>query len=306
MKKLIIILLFVSVKYSYSQTTIGFYNTNSTWNIAYTYPQGSLQYPDFVSTVTNIFGFAGDTLIGTKLWNKMYLSGDSDFLKSSNPKKIGYIRVENKMVFYIDTLNKLDTLYNFNMHIGDSIRYSLPQMNKYFYITKIDSISIFNQYYKRYFFNKSNGGFGELTEIWIENIGSIHGPLFPASPRLFETEIPDSMNLTCSKVNDSVAWHNLDYNDCYIKIVLTVKEISELNIKIYPNPVINVLKIDIPEATDRKYLVSIYDLVGKSIINKVYNNNGQININMTDFQNGFYLLKLKSGEKNFMTKFIKQ
>jgi hypothetical protein len=43
-----------------------------------------------------------------------------------------------------------------------------------------------------------------MDEIWIEGIGSIHGPLSPHNPRKFSEEIPDSLMLTCTCVNNPI------------------------------------------------------------------------------------------------------
>ena len=301
-----IILLIVLVRPCFSQTSIGFNNINATWNVASTFPAGDIQFPNFVSTKTIIYGFKGDTTMTSVLWNKMYVTGDSVFETSSNLKKVGYLRVVNKLVLFMDTAYKLDTLYNFNLNVGDSIMYNLALGNKYFHIINVDSVSVLNQNYKRLTFNKSTGGPEILTESWIENIGSIHGPLFPLTPRLFETEIPDSIYTTCTKIGNTVAWTNPNYKDCYVNIALSVKELSLINVNLYPNPASKDLIIKIPTSSYKDYVVSIYDLSGKPVINETYNYNGQIKISLNNLQNGFYILQVMSGDSFFRTKFIKQ
>jgi hypothetical protein len=305
MKKLLILFVLISAN-CFGQSAITFVDTSATWNVAKTYPGGDIGHPNFIATVTRVYGFNGDTLIGSNVWNKIYSTSDSSF--SSNLTYLGKLREENSLVLFMDTNSIIDTIYNFNLQTGDSVYYGLPLGNTYLYVSSTDSININNVFHKRIIFSESNGGFQKLKEIWIEGIGSIHGPLFPANPRLFETEMPDSIILTCYKINDTAIWINPNYNDCYINIVLSVNDFQESheNIIAFPNPVTNELKIELPKNTIEEYLVSIYDITGRLVLTKSYILKGQLAINTRDLKDGFYILQISSGVDTYRTKFIKQ
>ncbi|MCX6257795.1 MAG: T9SS type A sorting domain-containing protein [Bacteroidia bacterium] len=301
MKILIFLLLIISVN-CLGQSSISFVDTNATWNVAKTFPAATQQYPDFVSTLTKIYGYKGDTLINGVLWSKMYFTPDSDFSASSNLTKAGYLRTANNLVFYMDTLFNQDTIYNFNLHSGDSVKYDIGEAYSYLFVTNLDSIIIDGNYHKRFFFSEPIMGFSILKEIWIEGIGSVHGPLFPANPVLFSTEIPDSLFLTCYKINDTVFWNNQNYNDCYINIVLSIHEFRETsgNIFLFPNP----FSTETTLQTD-KFLndatLTIYNSTGQQV-KQINNISGQtITLHRDNLPCGLYFIRLMQDNKIFKT-----
>ena len=296
----------ISIK-CFGQSPLYFVDSTATWNVAKSYPHGDIQNPNFVETVTKVYGFDGDILISGNLCNKIYSTSDSDFFL--NKTFLGYLREENGYVIFIDTSSTVDTIYNFNLHVGDSVLYNFyGTSSQYIYISTIDSISINGNYYKVFHFTEPNFPPLCLKELWIEGIGSIHVPLFPANPTLFETEMPDSMYLTCYKKNDSIIWSNTHYNDCYINIVLSINDSQKpiKDILIFPNPVSNELTIDLPKNTDSNYIISIFDLTGKIIFRQNYQSNAKTIINTSDLTNSYYLIQIKSLDKIYWTNFIKQ
>ena len=146
MRKSLILLLIISAK-CFGQSSIHFVDSAATWNVAKSYPAGNIQNPDFISTVTKIYGFKGDTLIGSELWNKMFCTTDSAF--SLNLIYSGNLREENGIVLFMDTTDNIDTLYNFNLQLGDSVKYNFYGIGSYYiYISNIDSIIIDGNYYQ--------------------------------------------------------------------------------------------------------------------------------------------------------------
>ena len=213
-----------------------FDNLDSKWNVAKTYPAANQQNPNFVATTTTVYGFQGDTLINSEQWFKLYSTSDSLF--QSNLSYRGLLREENNKVFYLDTLNQLDTLYDFSLNVGDSVLFDLygtyPEWLK---VINVDSIQINGDYYRRLKFEEpSISAFDWLDEEWIEGIGSKHGPLFPAFPVKFSEEIPDSMLVTCTFSNNQQVWQHQSYPSCYVNIVLSVDQLELFDFKIYPNP----------------------------------------------------------------------
>lgn len=290
------------------QDSIHFVDSTATWNVAKTYPHGDIQHPFFVETLTKVYGFDGDTLFENKLWNKIYSTSDSDFF--SNKTYLGNLREENGLVIFIDTSNVIDTIYDFNLLIGDSIKYDFGIDSSYISISSIDSILINGSYHKRFFFTEPTGpnAFTILQEIWIEGIGSVHGPLFPAKPAVFSTEMPDSMYLTCYKNNDTIIWSNPYYNECYINIALSLNDSPETikGILIFPNPVTYELTIDLPQNTGSDFIISIFDLTGKIVFRQNYQSSDKIIIDTRYLNNSFYIMQIKSTDKIYWTNFIRQ
>ena len=82
-------------------------------------------------------------------------------------------------------------------------------------------------------------------------------------------------------------------------VPLATASFSSKNIAIYPNPVSNILNIDIP-FTFQKANYSIVDLGGRSIISANFDNK----IDVSNLSNGMYILNLGIDGNNFAQKII--
>lgn len=309
MRKLFTITLIFLAKFVWGQTA-DFVDMNATWNVAETYPAATPQNIGFAATTTKTYGFSGDTLINSIAWNQMYYTSDSTFSSSSKLTKAGYVRSQNNRVLFMNTTFKPDTIYNFNFQVGDSVKYDFSYKSSYIFVTNIDSILLSGKYHKRFFFSEPGGptAFTHLNEIWIEGIGSIHGPLFPASPREFTYEVPDSMKVTCYKINSTQIWSNPYYKNCYTNIILSVHEFhdKEEKVLVFPNPVSSELTIQLPQTTNEEHHISLFDMQGKLIQKKNCKNSNQLAIDTNNLENNMYFLKIESGNRVFKTTFIKQ
>ncbi len=294
----------ISTMIGFSQTPINFVDPDATWNVARTFPNPNPQNPDFAETTTKVFGFIGDTLIGSETWLKFFSTPDSNFM--SDFTYLGNLREENGYVYFMDTLNSIDTIYNFNLQIGDSVFYDFGWGSNYLQIENIDSIEISGEYHKRFFIEEPNYPPMLMSEVWIKGIGSVHGPLFPKYPGVFSNEVPDSLNLTCYKIDNSLIWNNPFYDDCYVSIVLSSHEIEKGEFKLFPNPVKDKLKVEIPKNESGNYVISIFDTFGKILMKENFNQDGTIEINTTSLINSLYIMEIEFENKTYRQKFIKE
>ena len=304
MKKLFPFLLLTWSIITHGQNQISFDNSNAIWAVAKTYPNGNPQNPNFVETATRLFGYKGDTLIGSNQWLKMYKSLDSNFI--SNLSYQGNIRETNGVVVYMDTTNSVHNLYNFNLQVGDSVLYSFNFGDYYLKVETIDSIVINSAYYKRFHFQEPWIPPFYLKEVWIEEIGSIHGPLFPANPKVFETEIPDSTYLTCFKLNNSIVWNNPYYAQCFVNIILKTENLTKPELKIFPNPTDNLLFIDFPDYQEAINDILLFDLQGRKIQCPFKKYMNLVEINVSSINKGVYLLQINRTVSSERIKLIKQ
>jgi hypothetical protein len=258
----VVLLLLVASFLGNSQNTVSFIIPDSQWSVAKTYPNGNPQFPGFIETRTEIFGFIGDTIINQTLWHKYYSTYDIDFQSEFTLE--AYLSEENGFVFAMHPDLEIDTLYNFNIQPGDSICYDFGFGLIYLKIVNMDSLLIGEVYHKRFHFEEPYFPPNELKEIWIEGIGSIHGSLFPINPKLFSTEIPDSIKLTCYSVDGTILWQNPDYENCYITNVLSIDELGTFDLKVYPNPAKTQIYFELP-ANRSDINLQIKDIFGKSI-----------------------------------------
>lgn len=304
MKKLLLFLFLTVSIITHGQNQISFDNSNAIWTVAKTYPHTNPQNPNFIETSTKLFGYYGDTIIGSDRWLKMYKSPDSNFISTLSYQ--GNIRETNGVVVYTDTSNSVHNLYDFNLHVGDSVLYSFEFGDYYLKVEIIDSIFIESRYFKWFHFKEPWIPPFYLKEVWIEEIGSIHGPLFPANPKVFETEIPDSTYLTCLKLGNSIVWNNPNYSQCYINIILGTENLTKSEIKIFPNPANNYLFVEFPDYQKSSLDILIYDLQGRIMKCPNKNDLNSIEVNVSSLDKGIYFIQINGSESVKKVKLIKQ
>lgn len=280
-----------------------FDNLDSKWNVARTYPAANQQNPNFVATTTTVYGFQGDTTINSKQWVKLYSTNDSLF--ENNLVFRGVLRAENNKVFYIDTSNRLDTLYDFNLSLGDSVLFDLYGTHpEWLQVISVDSIQISGEFYKRLkFAEPSLIAFDELNEIWIEGIGSIHGLLFPNFPVKFSQEMPDSMFLTCSFSDNHQVWKHPSYANCYLNIVLGVDKLEFFDLKIYPNPFWD--KIYFENSRIGNYDFAVLNSLGQ-VVRQIQIESSNQSIDLAELKAGIYFLRISDQGKTKTMKIVKK
>lgn len=79
---------------------------------------------------------------------------------------------------------------------------------------------------------------------------------------------------------------------------------SNLSISMYPNPVNDFLNIQINEKNNHTENFFIYDISGRLLLSNSFND--YTNIDLSNFSKGFYIIEIKSGDKTFSGKIIKQ
>ena len=77
---------------------------------------------------------------------------------------------------------------------------------------------------------------------------------------------------------------------------------SFYNIDVYPNPASNVINVRSEFTIDN---LSIFDLMGRTVKQQI-SNNKEFSLDVSELAKGIYLVKLTSGEKEAVTKFIKK
>lgn len=303
MKNLIILSVLLLPCILRGQVINHFDNLDSKWHVAKTFPNGNQQNPSFVQTTTTVFGFQGDTIVNSEQWFKLYSTPDSLFQNELVYR--GLLREENDRVFYLDTLNQLDTLYDFSLNVGDSVLFDLYGIYpEWLQIIEVDSIQLDGQDYKRQKFAEPTlNAFDELNEVWIEGIGSIHGPLFPNYPVKFSQEIPDSMLVTCSFSDNQEVWQHPSYSNCYVNIVLSLNRLEALDLNIYPNPFSD--KIYFENNKAEWISLSIINSIGQEV-KRIDISDKNTSIDLADIDDGIYVLRFTSGTGMKTLKMIKK
>ena len=96
--------------------------------------------------------------------------------------------------------------------------------------------------------------------------------------------------------------------NCTSATVDIISSTEELNcaFEIFPNPVVNELKMNLADCGFDKFELEIFDLRGVSLLEKKFeeDSSGFITIDLQDFETGVYLLRIKEGESFFSKKII--
>ena len=81
------------------------------------------------------------------------------------------------------------------------------------------------------------------------------------------------------------------------------------HLKLFPNPVLNELNVELPATVEGSLSYEVLSIEGRSVQNGELQNHGSLNkytINAESLDSGYYLLKIKSKNQSFISKFIKQ
>tara|TARA_R110000868_G_C10783245_1_gene755681 strand:+ start:43 stop:960 length:918 start_codon:yes stop_codon:yes gene_type:complete len=289
MKQTLTLLCIVCPFILFAQTANHFENESSRWFVADTYPNGNQQNPSFVETMTTVYGFQGDTTIQSEQWFKMYSSSDTSF--TTNLEYQGLLRAENGYVFFQDTTSTVDTLYNFNLEEGDSVLYVFyDTYPEYLEVVDVDSVEINSQMFKRLRFREPTviQAFTELDEVWIEGIGSLLGPLFTIREEVFsDGEMPDSLKLVCSHMDEILYWENPFYDNCMVNIILDIENAEMVGFDIYPNPSSRQIFIRQQQSNAGQFYVR--DILGREVRSGLLQSDNQ-SVDISELKRGVYFV----------------
>ena len=220
------------------QIPIRFDAPTNQWLVADTYPQGSMDNPNFVRTTTLHYFMDGDSLVGGQPWTRVFAQGTTEPLPPAELR--GLVRQDGNVVLFLNGAGTADTLYDFGLQVGDSMRYISDWYDTYLPVVAVDSIPIAGSYrrvvrFGAYFLTLEDA----LTDTWIEGVGSIHGPLAPRLPNTLGVNygLPDSTRTTCFLQDEVLLWNHPGYPNCIVNILLGVLESGpRLRLVLHPNP----------------------------------------------------------------------
>ena len=140
-------------------------------------------------------------------------------------------------------------------------------------------------------FNNSDG-----TELKTEIVNFKEGATAPEDPK---------------KTGFVFANWDVDFSSITADLVVTAKytvisgvsDVKDIKVKLYPNPVVNKLTIEF--STEDSNQVVIYNMTGQKVYNKQHFSS-IIDIDMSQFGEGIYLVKIKSEKGEYLRKVIKR
>jgi len=294
-------ILWLTLTVGYGQTNVyhPFPDTNAFW--------GDKGWNIFNSSICDNtrYGINGDTLINGINYKKIYSLSDST-LTNNNSIYFAAIREQNKKVYTVIGSFPEEILYNFNLNVGDTIRYHYSLVwngaaNFSRVVTKIDSILLLNgKYRKRWSFDPADNC--ALGDTVIEGIGSvINRGLFNPFVNDMLTN-GDSWHFECFKHNDTVLYlDNPLCNQCFCSLLTDINKIEEReNLGVFPNPFST--QVNIQTCKDFKNAtLTVYNSFGQRI-KQIENISGKsITLNRDNLPCGLYILRLTQDNKIFTT-----
>lgn len=110
---------------------------------------------------------------------------------------------------------------------------------------------------------------------------------------------------------NTATWNSVTLTICVggTEPVLAVNDLVVDNLfSIYPNPNNGEFSIQVNSSSSNNILVEVYDLRGRLILNKSYNNSGNLNekLNLGNVQSGIYLVNVNDGSRKSTKKIVIQ
>jgi hypothetical protein len=234
------------------------------WYVARTYPEGNIDNPNFAGTHTTRYFFSSNMTYNGETWNRLYTQ--PTWGGAAYPTYMGAVRQADQLVLFLDTTLTIDTLYNFNLQVGDSMRYpDFGAPSPYLTVEAIDTVMIQDYPHRRYHFSAYPQTLEDVfTDTWIEGIGSIHGPLAPRMPATlgYHYGFPDSTRTTCYWRWQDLLWQHPDYPSCTTNILLGIDDTNTSSAVLHPNPTTNTVFLNGLPPGSHPY--SITDMLGRS------------------------------------------
>lgn len=163
---------------------------------------------------------------------------------------------------------------------------------------QIDALNVSKRAFLNMYLDKSANVYA-AREFWSNDL-----------PQLSGTVTSDGENTYVLQINDSILYNQKYYGNGADRIVLVklanpnyninVNDIqSAKNIKLYPNPTNDIITIE--HRTNKKEILTIYDMQGKSMYHIIWlPSQSQQVIDMNNSAKGIYIIRLGDSEMKFV------
>jgi hypothetical protein len=248
----------------------------------------------------------GDTVLGSYPYKKLYRTSVNAMVyppptppsfKNDN-SFIGALRedIAVKRVYYYDAFFGVERLmYDFSLMIGDTAFVDYPWGDTVIYtVAGIDSILVNTVYHKRLIIEPLTGGFDSAP--WIEGIGSEAGPL-----NYFFSEGAASNTLACFGVNEINMYSYFVWPpapECRISVGIGELENNSISFGVLPNPTSGTVTLSL--SCTGSYFIEVLNSNGEIILKETK----PASIDLNEFSNGNYLIRLSDEKGNSVTKKI--
>ena len=281
-KYLLLILLFVGINHTSAQRMI---ETGNNWNM--------VNY-SFLTFNNFKYSIGLDTIYNGIAYKQLIIN---DSIPSNGVSGPRFVReTEDGKVFSTDNLLPWSgvpeiIIYDFGLMPLDTFTVGAPHEPSFggvWVVSTVDTIILSDGISRRRLFLEDVNS-SSYTTIWIEGIGDIVDGPFHAE-RHYWTDF--GQQLLCANQEGNLIYQNPAHDSCFL-VPTAVEELSLANpIKVYPNPVKDILTLDLSETNHSLTEISIYSPVGARVF-YTKNTSGLKEIDMSTLTTGIYYLVLK-------------
>lgn len=282
MNKLLFLLVVMSSNAIHSQSYTPLLNDLNEWHFTSCY----------FGCLTDVYYTDGDTLVNGKNYKILdgyhYINRNLLLREDVGQKKV-YLTLTQPQ-FEEDIL-----LYDFSLTEGDSIQMRNPLTpfpNQAGYFT-LDSIRMLTQdngiENKHFYFSPSTSNQSNVTKTeWIEGIGSVSLINAPSG----EPNINGVGQLSCAFKDVALYYSNLDSITECEPLLLSVNEASQNKTEISLVSLPDSNRFILSNAQEVKS-ASVFSLNGKSQLNESFQNQHEIELDLSQLKNGLYIIVLQ-------------
>lgn len=253
---------------------------------------------------------AQDTTINDTVYRKVlvneqygyYPSGIAGFIREDTAERRVYFRpyygwwhpIQDRM------------LYDFSIDVGDTVDvyglYYCQWFSNAYKVAARSTIELLNGEQRTLWDLHPIDENVQQADQWIEGIGSINGVLFPGCYEM--ATITLYLELLCY-FEDDVKLYMSAQDTCFVDWTTGVQANMQHNIKLYPNPVTNVLYLTTHSDSERFNAYEIYDVSGLKVADGRFFDHSYA-IPVDNLHSGMYLLRIKNESNAQNLKFIKK
>ena len=268
LKKLAIFVAMLVISLSVNAQTWYIYG-EYTWSAPH--PVGDFHEHHYQGDVVNIGGMEYTTIYVDSEVNGNYLDGA--------------YRNDDNQVYYCkwngSSYDDEFLLYDYDLEVGDFFH---DDDDHPMQVTEVTTITDLNGVSRKKI-TFSFSGLTDVTEFWIEGIGSNRGFMHVGQWEADHDSEGEMYHLLCYHVDNDVIYVNPEYNDCDLDDI--EENTVENSISIYPNPAKDVIKILNDNTLNISY-VEIFDLTGRKVLNAEKAND----IDISSLPEGQYFVKI--------------
>lgn len=272
-----------------------FPSDSATWYSMYSWPE---MIPPYVSYYTIKYEAIGDTVINDLTYTKLYYEYIFD-TKVRNYEGAYRVDSDHERVYFIDNYSNTESLlYDFRLTPGDTITIIGSDYEPYNLVCLDTSSILINDIsHKSYsIYSYLSNGASCYTQ-WVKGLGSLRIPI--ETDVFCGSSFEWAYDLTCFYYKDVKIYEwdlNPYFTGCYGHYIVGIDEHSIENLRVVPNPVVDLSKLLGYKSDQQKINYQVLDITDRIVYEHTNIQYSEIEIKKNDFKPGIYFLKIYSND----------